>query len=57
VETQDQVAGLSRLGCDVAQGFYYSPPLRAVPFDQLLARHFASAVAPGAQATSLARSA
>jgi hypothetical protein len=55
VETSDQVAELSRLGCAVAQGFYYSPPLRATEFDQLLARHFAPAVTPGAPAISLAQ--
>jgi diguanylate cyclase (GGDEF)-like protein/PAS domain S-box-containing protein len=54
VETRDQVAELSRLGCDVAQGFYYSPPLRAADFDGLLARHFAPAVLPGAPAILLA---
>jgi diguanylate cyclase (GGDEF)-like protein/PAS domain S-box-containing protein len=55
VETRDQVAELSRLGCEVAQGFYFSPPLRAGEFDELLARHFAPAVVPGAPAISLAQ--
>jgi diguanylate cyclase (GGDEF)-like protein/PAS domain S-box-containing protein len=40
VETSDQVAGLQTLGCQVAQGFFYSPPLRAKEFDKLLNRHF-----------------
>jgi EAL domain-containing protein (putative c-di-GMP-specific phosphodiesterase class I) len=36
------------IGCQVAQGFYFSPPLRAEDFDQLLSRHFArSAELPG----------
>jgi diguanylate cyclase (GGDEF)-like protein len=41
VETEDQLAGLRMLGCPVAQGFYFSPPLRAVEFDELLTTHFA----------------
>src|ERR1700722_17270200 len=41
VETGSQVAGLKMIGCEVAQGFYFSPPLRAEDFDQLLSRHFA----------------
>jgi EAL domain-containing protein (putative c-di-GMP-specific phosphodiesterase class I) len=41
VETKSQAAGLKMLGCEVAQGFYFSHPLRADEFDQLLARHFA----------------
>ncbi|HTT54963.1 MAG TPA: EAL domain-containing protein [Streptosporangiaceae bacterium] len=45
VETRGQVAELSRLGCDVAQGFYYSMPLPAAEFDALLTRHFGPAAA------------
>ncbi len=45
VETRGQVTELSRLGCDVAQGFYYSPPLPAAEFDALLTRHFGRAAA------------
>jgi diguanylate cyclase (GGDEF)-like protein/PAS domain S-box-containing protein len=41
VETEGQLAGLRMLGCPVAQGFYFSPPLRAEEFDTLLTRHFA----------------
>ena len=41
VETEDQVTGLQRLGCEVGQGFYFSHPLRAAELDDLLARHFA----------------
>jgi predicted signal transduction protein with EAL and GGDEF domain len=55
VESRDQVAELRRLGCEVAQGLYFSPPLRAGEFDALLARHFAPAVRPGAPAVSLAQ--
>jgi hypothetical protein len=29
------------LGCQIAQGFYFSPPLRAEEFDALLTHHFA----------------
>jgi diguanylate cyclase (GGDEF)-like protein/PAS domain S-box-containing protein len=48
VETGSQVAGLKMIGCEVAQGFYFSPPLRAEDFDLLLSRHFArSADLPG----------
>jgi diguanylate cyclase (GGDEF)-like protein/PAS domain S-box-containing protein len=46
VETGDQVAGLRRLGCEVGQGFYFSPPLCAGEFDELLRRHFVPAAAP-----------
>jgi predicted signal transduction protein with EAL and GGDEF domain len=53
VETRAQVAELSRLGCDVAQGYYFSPPLPAGEFDGELARHFAPAVLPNAPAISL----
>ncbi len=41
VETEDQLAGLRMLGCPVAQGFYFSQPLPAEEFDELLTRHFA----------------
>jgi predicted signal transduction protein with EAL and GGDEF domain len=46
VETVDQVAGLKMLGCQVAQGFYFSRPLRAEEFDELLTRHFARTAGP-----------
>jgi diguanylate cyclase (GGDEF)-like protein/PAS domain S-box-containing protein len=41
VETRSQVVGLKMLGCQVAQGFYFSHPLHADEFDRLLTRHFA----------------
>jgi diguanylate cyclase (GGDEF)-like protein/PAS domain S-box-containing protein len=50
VETKSQVVGLKMLGCQVAQGFYFSHPLHADEFDQLLTRHFAPAVRPPAPA-------
>jgi diguanylate cyclase (GGDEF)-like protein/PAS domain S-box-containing protein len=51
VETKSQVAGLKMLGCQVAQGFYFSRPLHADEFDRLLARHFAAiAEMPGQRA-------
>jgi diguanylate cyclase (GGDEF)-like protein/PAS domain S-box-containing protein len=46
VETKDQAAGLRMLGCPVGQGFYFSRPLRADAFDQLLTRHFARTGGP-----------
>jgi PAS domain S-box-containing protein len=43
-ETQDQVAALTRLGCDLVQGYFYSPPVDAkAAFDLLLRSHKASA--------------
>jgi diguanylate cyclase (GGDEF)-like protein len=39
VETIDQVAELKVLGCQAGQGFYFSRPLRAPDFDNLLSRH------------------
>jgi diguanylate cyclase (GGDEF)-like protein/PAS domain S-box-containing protein len=41
VETEEQLARLRTLGCPIAQGFYFSQPLRAEEFDGLLTRHFA----------------
>ncbi len=46
VETEDQVAELKMLGCQVGQGFYFSRPLRAEEFDGLLTRHFGRAARP-----------
>jgi diguanylate cyclase (GGDEF)-like protein len=46
VETKDQVAELNMLGCQVGQGFYFSRPLRAEEFDELLTRHFARTAGP-----------
>lgn len=37
VETEDQVAFLRREGCQVAQGYYFSPPLPTDAFTALLA--------------------
>jgi diguanylate cyclase (GGDEF)-like protein len=46
VETGDQVAALRVLGCQVGQGFYFSRPLRADRFDELLSRQFTRAARP-----------
>jgi diguanylate cyclase (GGDEF)-like protein/PAS domain S-box-containing protein len=43
VETSSQAASLKMIGCEVAQGFYFSRPLRAGQFDELLSSHFAPA--------------
>lgn len=34
VETEEQVAILTRLGCDIVQGYYYSRPLTAEKFEE-----------------------
>jgi diguanylate cyclase (GGDEF)-like protein len=39
VETECQVAALKMLGCPVAQGYYFSHPLSAEAFDELLRQH------------------
>jgi diguanylate cyclase (GGDEF)-like protein/PAS domain S-box-containing protein len=46
VERPDQVAELQVLGCKMAQGFYFSQPLRAAEFDELLTRNFGRATGP-----------
>jgi diguanylate cyclase (GGDEF)-like protein/PAS domain S-box-containing protein len=48
VETKGQVARLRKLGCQIGQGFYFSRPLPAREFDELLTCHFPRAVAPTA---------
>ena len=53
VETEDQLAGLRMLGCPVAQGFYFSQPLRAEEFDELLTRHFAPCHGPAEPVLSM----
>jgi diguanylate cyclase (GGDEF)-like protein/PAS domain S-box-containing protein len=46
VESADQVAELEVLGCQMAQGFFFSQPLCAREFDELLTRHFAPIAGP-----------
>jgi diguanylate cyclase (GGDEF)-like protein/PAS domain S-box-containing protein len=46
VETREQAAALTMIGCPVGQGFYFSRPLRAREFNELLAGHFAQAAGP-----------
>ncbi len=48
VETTAQVTQLKMLGCKVGQGFYFSQPLRATEFDELLTYHFARSIGPAA---------
>ena len=43
VETLEQVTGLQTLGCQIAQGYFFSHPLPATEFDRLLTGHFAPA--------------
>jgi len=43
VETLEQVTGLQTLGCQIAQGYFFSHPLPAREFDRLLTGHFAPA--------------
>lgn len=37
VETKHQISCLQKLGCELLQGFYFSPPIPADRFEQLLA--------------------
>ncbi len=46
VETTDQAAALKMLGCPMGQGFYFSRPLCAQEFSELLTRHFARTAGP-----------
>jgi len=39
VETAEQLDYLRRHGCDEMQGYYFSKPLPAAEFEQLLRRH------------------
>ena len=39
VENDRQAAFLQEIGCDQVQGFYYSPPLDAVHFEEILRSH------------------
>jgi diguanylate cyclase (GGDEF)-like protein/PAS domain S-box-containing protein len=46
VETMEQVTGLRMLGCRVAQGYFFSQPLPAKEFNELLNGHFAGLAEP-----------
>ncbi|MEP7025947.1 MAG: EAL domain-containing protein, partial [Actinomycetota bacterium] len=46
MENEDQLAELQLLGCHVGQGFYFSHPLRADKFDDLLTQHFTRTTVP-----------
>jgi EAL domain-containing protein (putative c-di-GMP-specific phosphodiesterase class I) len=39
VETHEQADYLRRQGCDVMQGYYFSPPVSAEAFEQMLRQH------------------
>jgi EAL domain-containing protein (putative c-di-GMP-specific phosphodiesterase class I) len=49
VETLPELEQVRQLGCDVAQGFYFSRPLPAGAFEELLTTAF-----PGDRAAALA---
>jgi diguanylate cyclase (GGDEF)-like protein/PAS domain S-box-containing protein len=49
METKDQVTELKMLGCRVGQGYYFSHPLPAGEFDELLTRHFARTERPAVE--------
>lgn len=38
VETREQLTFLTEMGCDLAQGYHYSPPIPAVRFEALLTK-------------------
>jgi EAL domain-containing protein (putative c-di-GMP-specific phosphodiesterase class I) len=38
VETEDQLKLLEEMGCNIIQGYLYSPPLVNVEFEQLLSQ-------------------
>jgi EAL domain-containing protein (putative c-di-GMP-specific phosphodiesterase class I) len=38
VETQDQLTRLRQIGCDLAQGFYFSKPLAPAAAEAFMAR-------------------
>ena len=43
-ETSAQVGELRRLGCDLAQGYFFSPPISAAEISALLGRASGSVV-------------
>ena len=45
VETSDQLELLKRLGCDIAQGYFYSKPLSAIALEEIIAEGSASLAA------------
>jgi EAL domain-containing protein (putative c-di-GMP-specific phosphodiesterase class I) len=53
VETKDQAAALAMIGCPVGQGFYFSQPLRAQEFSELLTHHFARTAGPAGRAARM----
>jgi len=50
VETAAQLSYLRRHGCDLMQGFYFSPPVPASEFEQMLRRHACLPAAPDGSA-------
>jgi EAL domain-containing protein (putative c-di-GMP-specific phosphodiesterase class I) len=43
VETKEQVDFLKRLGCDIAQGFYYAKPMKVIEFEDFVNKKLKSA--------------
>jgi EAL domain-containing protein (putative c-di-GMP-specific phosphodiesterase class I) len=46
VETEEQAAGLTALGCDALQGYFYSRPLAPADFSAFLLRNLADSARP-----------
>lgn len=59
VESEEDAALLKEIGCEFAQGFYYSPPLSLADALNYIARHYnpgtAIKLTPGSGATGLGR--
>lgn len=52
VETEDDAARVRDIGCEFAQGFYYSVPLSAAEALNFIARHYGASAQEGASGTA-----